>query len=149
MKSSYLRNVDYATEKSPSSMFCLIKNNVNSLSDNRCSYDNNTEISRIPIIVQKNSWSNTSPINNNDKNNNNNSNYSTHEVDSDVMNSNNNYRTLYRESLLNDNEVRSSKQNIISWGCLPSPITEPVGVHNTKTICYIFRVYAQVSSKTD
>ncbi|CAH8544826.1 unnamed protein product [Schistosoma rodhaini] len=124
MKSSYLRNVDYATEKSPSSMFCLIKNNVNPLSDNRCSYDNNSEISCIPIIVQKNSWSNTSPINNNDKNNNNNSNYSIHEVDSDVMNSNNNYRTLHRESLLNGNEVRSSKQNIISWGCLPSPITE-------------------------
>ncbi|CAI2728110.1 unnamed protein product [Schistosoma spindalis] len=124
MKSSNVCNKSYATEKSLSSMFYLSKNNMNSSSD-CCPYDNNTEISCIPIIVQKNSWSNTSPINNNDKNKNgNSSNYSIREVDSDAINSNDNHRTLYREPLLNDNEVRSPKQNIISWGFLPSPITE-------------------------
>ncbi|VDP23948.1 unnamed protein product [Schistosoma margrebowiei] len=124
MKSSNVCNMNYATEKSLSSMLYLNKNNMNPLSDS-CPYDNNTEISCIPIIVQKNSWSNTSPINSDDNNkNSNSSNHSTREFGSDAINSNDNHRSLYRESLLNDNEVRSPKQNIISWGCLPSPITE-------------------------
>ncbi|CAH8560608.1 hypothetical protein MS3_00005657 [Schistosoma haematobium] len=124
MKSSNVCNMNYATEKSLSSVLYLNKNNMNPLSDS-CLYDNNNEISCIPIIVQKNSWSNTSPINNNDNNkNSNSSNHSTREFGSDAINSNDNHRTLYRESLLNDNEVRPPKQNIISWGCLPSPITE-------------------------
>lgn len=120
MKSSNVCNMNYATEKSLNSMLYLNKNNMNPLSDS-CLYDNNNEISCIPIIVQKNSWSNTSPINNNDNNKNSNS---TREFGSDAINSDDNHRTPYRESLLNDNEVRPPKQNIISWGCLPSPITE-------------------------
>ncbi|CAH8499508.1 unnamed protein product [Schistosoma turkestanicum] len=124
---SNLYNMDCATKKSASSMLYLNKNNVSSLND--CCCDSDTEeISCIPIIVQKNSWSNTSPINNNSNNHKNkdddNDMNSNRQIDSEPINRNDKRSNLLRESLLHDDEVRSSKQNIMSWGFLPSPITE-------------------------
>ncbi|KAH8877745.1 diaminopimelate epimerase [Schistosoma japonicum] len=109
-----LRNTNYAIEKSSSNMINSNKNEVSSFDDkNYCyySYGNDNENSCIPITVHKDSWSNTSPINNNDD---------IHELINDPIN----YRTAFRESLLSDNELKISKHSFLPWGCLPSPITE-------------------------
>ncbi|CAH8846753.1 unnamed protein product [Trichobilharzia szidati] len=134
----YFRDKNYATEKEFSNKISLYKNKevpFRVLKDHDVvSYDEESSDSFIPIVIHKNSSTSTTPVDNSsDSNNNNNTNgypkiYPSRNITNnttvmtDVIN---NDRISNRETIfLNDNEIRSSRQNLIPWGCLPSPITE-------------------------
>nr|CAH8846899.1 unnamed protein product [Trichobilharzia regenti] len=136
----YFRDKNYATEKELSNKISLYKNEevpfrVMKDHDVVSSYDEESSDSFIPIVIHKNCSTNTTPIDNSSDGNSNNNNNgypkicpsrnitnNTTTVLTDVINSD---RISNRETIfLNDNEIRSSRQNLIPWGCLPSPITE-------------------------
>ncbi|CAH8553526.1 unnamed protein product [Heterobilharzia americana] len=114
IKKQIVNNFD--TDENESTRFCSMK------SHNTSNYihESNEDNCFIPILIHRNSSTSTNLVNdttdNQDK--------SSHIGDND-SNIHNSYINSPRDVIfLDDKEIRSSKQSIALWGCLPSPITE-------------------------